>query len=234
MNKKTLTIAIDGPAASGKSTAAERLALKLGFLYFDTGVMYRAVTLAGLNEFGSIDDEEAISNLAEKICIDVKPSTIDDGRTFDVLLDGQDVTWDIRSSLVTANVSKVSAYPRVRAEMTEKQRRIGARGNVVMVGRDIGTVVMPDADVKFYVDASAEIRAKRRCDEVLKRGEQANYEGMLAAIRKRDEIDSTRAVAPLIPAEDAIHIQNDDVTREEIVERMLNEIQRKEGFNNGE
>lgn len=217
---KYITIAIDGPAASGKSTAAESLAAKLGFLYFDTGVMYRGVTLAGLTKFGTVDIEEDISSLSKTIHIDVQAATKDDGRTFDVLLDGEDVTWEIRSPRVTANVSRVSAYPVVREEMTNQQRKIGERGNVVMVGRDIGTVVMPMADFKFYIDASAEVRAQRRYDEVIIRGEEASYEEMLEAIRKRDQIDSTRAVAPLVPAKDAIHILTDELTREEVVEKM--------------
>ena len=224
-----MTIAIDGPAASGKSTAAERLASKLGFLYFDTGVMYRAVTLAGLNQFGDIDNENQISSMSKEITIDVQPPTVEDGRKFDVLLNGKDVTWEIRSAKVTSNVSPVSAYPLVREEMTAKQRLIGERGNVVMVGRDIGTVVMPDADVKFYVDASAEVRAQRRYQEVVARGEQADYDEMLAAIKRRDEIDSTRKVAPLVAADDAIVIMNNDYTREEVVELMLKVIKEKKG-----
>jgi cytidylate kinase len=223
---KFMIIAIDGPAASGKSTAAEALAARLDFLYFDTGVMYRAVTLAGLKKFGSIDNEGDISSLSKHIHIDVQTPTQEDGRMFDVLLDGEDVTWEIRSPRVTANVSKVSAYPVVREEMTNQQRKIGDKGNVVMVGRDIGTVVMPDADYKFYIDASAEVRAQRRYDEVVARGEEASYDEMLEAIRKRDQFDSTRAVAPLVPAEDAIHILNDELTREEVVEKMLMVIQK--------
>ena len=230
----SITVAIDGPAASGKSTAAERLAAELGFLYFDTGVMYRAVTLAGLEEIGTIEDESAVSALAGDISIDVQPPTKMDGRKFDVLLNGKDVTWEIRSSRVNENVSAVSAYPQVRKEMTEKQRSIGERGNVVMVGRDIGTVVMPDAEVKFFVDASPEIRAQRRYDEVIERGEKADYQAILSAIRKRDQIDSTRTIAPLIAAEDAIHILTDHLTREEVVEKMLMAIQQKERKQNGE
>jgi cytidylate kinase len=224
-----MTIAIDGPAASGKSTAAEQLAVKLGFLYFDTGVMYRAVTLAGLKRFGTIEDEERIAALAKEVCIDVQPPTVKDGRKFDVLLDGEDVTWEIRSPWVTANVSPVSAYPEVRKELTEKQRCIGERGDVVMVGRDIGTVVMPDADIKFYIDASAEVRALRRYEEMAARGQAGNFQEVLDAIRQRDQIDSTRKVAPLMPAKDAILIMNDDISREEVVEIMLREIQKKKG-----
>lgn len=215
------TITIDGPAASGKSTVAEALAQKLGYLFFDTGVMYRAVTLAVMERLGSAADEDAVSNIARQVKIDVCPPSQADGRTNDVCLDGEDITWKIRSSIVNANVSPVSAYAAVRAEMTAQQRAIGQRGRVVMVGRDIGTVVMPDAKLKFYLDASAEVRAQRRYDEVRKRGENDTYEDILASIRQRDVIDSTRAVAPLRPADDAIIINTDSLTKEEVLALLL-------------
>jgi len=215
------TITIDGPAASGKSTVAEALAQKLGYLFFDTGVMYRAVTLAVMERLGSAADEAAVSNIARGVKIDVRPPSQADGRTNDVCLDGEDITWKIRSSIVNSNVSPVSAYPAVRAEMTAQQRAIGQRGKVVMVGRDIGTVVMPDAKLKFYLDASAEVRAQRRYDEVRKRGENDTYEDILESIRQRDIIDSTRAVAPLRPADDAIIINTDFLTKEEVLALLL-------------
>ncbi len=140
-------IAIDGPAASGKSTLGKLLADRLGYLYFDTGVMYRAATLAAMQKNLDLSDESAISALAREIQIDVQPPTLQDERPNDVLLDGVDVTWEIRDISVERNVSQVSAYPEVRKELTEQQRRIGERGNVVMIGRDIGTVVMPAAQI---------------------------------------------------------------------------------------
>lgn len=214
-------IAIDGPAASGKSTIAERLAQKLGYLYFDTGVMYRAVTLAALKTLSTVEDEAAVTELAKQICIDVRPPTISDKRKYDVYLDGRDVTWEIREPEVDRNVSQVSAYPGVRAEMTRQQRRIGERGRVVMVGRDIGTVVLPNADLKIYLDASVEERAKRRYQEVLARGKkEESFEEILASMRRRDQIDSTREIAPLVPAEDAHILNSDGLSVEEVLDQV--------------
>ncbi|HMN13606.1 MAG TPA: (d)CMP kinase, partial [Bellilinea sp.] len=168
MKKNTDTmIAIDGPAASGKSTLAEHLVKELGYLYLDTGVMYRAVTVAALNAGVDPNNEDAVSDLAEKVKIDIRPATIQDGRAADVLLDGEDITWSVRSQDVEANVSQVSAYKRVREVLTETQRKIAARGKIIMAGRDIGTVVLPDAKHKIYLDASVEERAKRRHNELV-------------------------------------------------------------------
>jgi cytidylate kinase len=213
------TIAIDGPAGSGKSTLGALLAEELGYLYFDTGVMYRAVTLAALQAGLAIEEEDAIGKLAYTIQIDVRPPTVDDGRKFDVLLDGQDVTWAIRSDAVNANVSPVSTYAAVRDAMTEQQRRIALNNKVVMVGRDIGTVVMPDADVKIYLDASVEVRAQRRLRELLNRGEDAAYEAVLNSLKNRDRIDSGRAIAPLRPAYDAVVILADNLTIAQVLEK---------------
>jgi cytidylate kinase len=144
------TITIDGFAASGKSTVAAKLAQAIGYLYFDTGVMYRAVTWAVLNRGLNPTDEPEASRLAESITIEVLAGGLDDGRQYTVLADGQDITWAIRRPEVDADVSVVSAFPRVRTALTHQQRRIAAPGAVVMVGRDIGTVVLPDADLKFF------------------------------------------------------------------------------------
>ncbi len=203
------TIAIDGPAASGKSTLGKKLADELGYLFFDTGVMYRAVTWLALQRGIPIPDEAAISSLAEQADIDVLPPSQSDGRNCDILVDGQDVTWEIRRPEVDANVSAVSAYAGVRRALTAQQRRIGQRGRVVMVGRDIGTVVLPEAGLKIYLDASAEERARRRHKELLERGEPASYADILAAMRQRDQIDSTRALSPLKAAADAVTIDSD-------------------------
>jgi cytidylate kinase len=213
---KPSIIAIDGPAASGKSTLGFRLAQALGYLFFDTGVMYRAVTWATILNKVDAGNEEAVTALAERVVIDIRPPSIADGRACDVLLDGHDVTWEIRNPEVEASVSIVSAYPRVRKALSAQQRRIGMRGQVVMVGRDIGTVVLPEADLKIYLDASAEVRARRRYDEIINRGEPADYDRILANVISRDKIDSTRAVAPLTAAEDAIHVDSDALDADQV------------------
>ncbi len=212
-------ITIDGPAASGKSTLGHKLAQALGYLYFDTGVMYRAVTWLALQEGIEISNEAAITHLAETARIDVRPPSVIDGRAYDVLVDGKDITWEIRQPAVEANVSPVSAYPGVRNALSTQQRRIGQRGKVVMVGRDIGTVVLPDAELKIYLDASAEERARRRYKELRGRGEPADYEQILQAMRRRDQIDSQRKVAPLRPADDAHILCSDGLNIEQVFER---------------
>ena len=214
------TIAIDGPAASCKSTIGEALARRLGYLYFDTGVMYRAVTWAALTRGISIADEAAVTALAERLHIDVLQPTVDDGRQYTVLADGEDVTWAIRTPEVDANVSPVSAYAGVRRALVAQQRRIAAGGQVVMVGRDIGTVVLPEADLKVYLDASVEERARRRWREIRERGEDADYEAVLAAMRRRDEIDSNRRVSPLRPAADAVIVDTTGLSIEEVLARV--------------
>jgi cytidylate kinase len=215
------TIAIDGPAASGKSTLGLRLAAQLGYLFFDTGVMYRAITWLALDQGLSIEDAAAVTHLAETAEIDVRPASQADGRTSDVLVNGRDVTWLIRSPQVEGSVSIVAAYPGVRAAMTLQQRRIGLRGRVVMVGRDIGTVVLPEADIKIYLDASAEERARRRQLELAQRGKPASYDEILNEIRRRDQIDSTRTVAPLKPAAQAVILNSDGRNAEQILDQVL-------------
>jgi CMP/dCMP kinase len=214
-------IAIDGPAASGKSTLGYRLAVKLGYLFFDTGVMYRAVTWLVLQRGLDINDESQVTTLTEQIPIEVLPASIEDGRSCDVLVSGQDITWAVRGRKVDANVSIVAAYPGVRQALSMQQRRIGMRGRVVMVGRDIGTVVLPNADLKIYLDASAEERARRRYEEIIARGGQADLNEILAKVRERDWIDSTRAVAPLRPAQDAVILDTDGLSADQVFERIL-------------
>ena len=214
-------IAIDGPAASGKSTLAELIAKKLNYFFFDTGVMYRAVTLAALDNVTDLDNESLVTEVANRIQIDVQPASKQDGRVMDILVDGKDITWQIRTPEVDHNLSKVSAYAGVRKAMTDQQRRIGERGNMVMVGRDIGTVVFPDAKHKIYLEASPEERARRRYVEVQKRGESISYEDILTSIRKRDDLDSSRAVAPLKPADDAYVIDSDGKTIDVVLQEAL-------------
>lgn len=213
-------IAIDGPAASGKSTLGRRLAESLGYLFFDTGVMYRAITWAMIDQGVDVENEAAVTKLAETIKIDVSPSSEEDGRSCDVFVDGHDITWKTRTPEVEQHVSPVSAYQGVRRALAAQQRRIGLRGRVVMVGRDIGTVVLPEADLKVYLDASAEVRAKRRYDEIIERGGQTDFEQTLVGIRMRDEIDSTRAFSPLRVAEDAIIIDSDLMNADEVFSKV--------------
>lgn len=223
MSKKQFPsiIAIDGPAASGKSTIGKRLADALGYLFFDTGVMYRAVTWMALQRGIGSRDETALQTLAETIQIDVRPPSKADGRACDVIVEGVDITWETRHPEVDANVSLISTYPGVRRALTAQQRRIGQRGEVVMVGRDIGTVVLPEADLKVYLDASAEERARRRYEEIKARGGSAHYEEILSKVIERDRIDSTRDVAPLKAADDAIVVDSNRLNAEEVFQHIL-------------
>lgn len=217
---KPITIAIDGPAGSGKSTLGALLANALEYLYFDTGVMYRAVTLAAIKKDLDMTDEGAIGELAHKVRIDVRPPTVDDGRDYDVLLDGEDVTWEIRGDAVNNYVSPVSTYAEVREAMTAQQRRIAQENDVVMVGRDIGTVVMPEAELKIFLDASVEVRAHRRYQEMLERGDHSDFDSVLRSLKNRDQIDSNRKIAPLKPAEDAIVIKADCMGIQQVLNKV--------------
>jgi cytidylate kinase len=183
--------------------------------------MYRAVALATLNHHLKINDEIAISNLAEEIKIEINKPSHDDGRMYDVILDGKDVTWQLRRPDVEVAVSPVSSYAGVRKAMTEQQRIIGKRGNIVMVGRDIGTVVLPDAELKIYLEASVEERAKRRYEELLARGKIETYQEILNALKERDRFDLTRKHAPLKPAEDARIVHTDHMDQQEVVAKIL-------------
>jgi CMP/dCMP kinase len=205
------TITIDGPAASGKSTLGCILARELGYAFLDTGIMYRAVTYAALERRLDTSDEAAVSALAASIQIDVVPPSRPE-HVYDLLVDGQDITGELRRPDVEADVSLVSSFPKVRQAMTEQQRRIGRKGKVVMVGRDIGTVVLPDADLKIYLVASLEERARRRFDEKVQRGERVTLAEIRENLRQRDQLDSTREVAPLKPAEDAVILNSDGMS----------------------
>ena len=229
------TIAIDGPAASGKSTIGALLAQELGFIYFDTGVMYRAVTLIALQRGIPIHDEEAVTRLSEVLRIEVTKPTHDDGRQYTVYADGADVTWQLRRPEVNQHVSPVSAYAGVRRALTAQQRRIGQRGSVVMTGRDIGTVVLPDADLKIYLDATVNERARRRYHEVVDRGPEmvprepsidSQYQAIRESMVRRDRIDSSREVAPLRPAEDAVIVDTTDLTIAQVLGRVLELVHR--------
>lgn len=226
---KPSTIAIDGPSAAGKTTLARQLAKMLGYLYFDTGVMYRAVTLVSLRRGIDLQDEAAVTAAAWELHIDVLPPTVEDGRPSTVLVDGEDVTWRLREADIDASVSIPSAYAGVRAAMMGQQRRIAERGQVVMVGRDIGTVVLPDADLKLYIDATVEERARRRWEEHKRNGREDSYESILAAMRKRDQLDSQRAVAPLRPADDAIVIDTTEMDATQMLAYVMGLIEQWSG-----
>jgi CMP/dCMP kinase len=214
-------IAIDGPAASGKSTIGLRLANALDYVFFDTGVMYRAITWLALERGIDVHEEAAVTALAEETQIDVAPASKSDGRACDVLVNGRDITPETRTRKVDANVSIVAAYPGVRKALSRQQRRVGQRGKIVMVGRDIGTVVLPEADLKIYLDATAEERARRRYDEIIAQGGKTDYEGILKRVMERDRIDSTRDVAPLKAAQDAVVLDSDKLTADEVFEQIL-------------
>jgi cytidylate kinase len=212
-----MIIAVDGPSASGKSTLAKNLAKDLGIDYIDTGAMYRAVALkiirAGIND----DDEQELDMLLSETDIDFSG-----GRVF---LDGEDVSHLIRTNEISMQASRISAKPAVRQKLVDLQREIGKRKSVVMDGRDIGSNVFPDADYKFFVTASPEVRAERRREELLLRGEDVPFEELLRDIEKRDWDDSHRALNPLVRTEDAILILTDGSSIEETFERAKKYIQ---------
>lgn len=203
-------IAIDGPAAAGKSTVALALAHQLGALLFDTGSLYRAVTLAAIRAGVPLDDGAALAGLAESSSIELRPASIEDGRVLDVCLNGDDVTWAIRTPEIDAHVSQVAAHPAVRSSLLQVQRSIADGVPVVMVGRDIGTVVTPEAGTKIYLDASAAERARRRVLDLRAQGQTAAFDQVLADIEARDGWDSTRATAPLRQATDAVVVDTDN------------------------
>ena len=217
-------IAIDGPASSGKSTVALELCARTGHLFFDTGILYRAVAAAALQRGVALADEPAVTALAEKLAITVLPPTVADGRTNTVLVDGVDVSLQLRTAQVDASVSVVAAYAQVRRLLTEQMRTVARTEPVVMVGRDIGTVVIPDAPLKIYLDASAEERARRRYAETVARGVPSDLAQILAGIRERDRRDRERTIAPLQAARDAHVVDSTNLTRAEVVaaiERLL-------------
>lgn len=210
-------ITIDGPAGTGKSTLGELLAQRLGYLYFDTGVMYRAVTLVALQQQQDCENSMDMEQIAHQVTIDVVPPTQNDGRQYTVLVDGTDVTWDIRSPLVDRHVSIVSRHAGVRAELIRQQRNIGNRGKIVMVGRDIGTVVFPDAPLKLYLQTSLEERARRRLRELLASGHAVSLDQVQAALAHRDALDSH----VLLPAHDAVILHTDTLSPSEGVDSII-------------
>jgi cytidylate kinase len=214
------TIAIDGPAGVGKSSICAAVARDLGFLFVDTGAFYRAVTLAAIRANLVHAGEAALVEITRQANLDITADRDADDRDFTILLDGQDVTRAIHQTEVDANVSRISAMGGVRAVLNAKYRQFVARGQVIMAGRDIGTVVLPDADLKIYLDASPEARAERRYRQRVADGHQADYAEILDAMRKRDQYDSQREIAPLRRAPDARYIQTDHLTIEAVIQQV--------------
>ncbi|MCK6588214.1 MAG: (d)CMP kinase [Polyangiaceae bacterium] len=235
-SKKRPRVAIDGPAGAGKSTVARGLAERLGYVLVDTGAIYRTVALAARREGVSWDDSEGLGKLAERLVAEgaiklergmvMPPQTGDDrptlisGSGVRVLLRGEDVSSAIRTPEISGGASRVSAVPAVRASLLDLQRQAGEQGGVVLEGRDIGTVVFPDAEVKFFLTATAEIRARRRFDEDIAKGTTISFEDTLADVIRRDRADSERAVAPLRKAEDAIEVDSTGKRVDQIIEEM--------------
>jgi cytidylate kinase len=215
------TIAIDGPAGAGKSTIGALVAERLGYLFLDTGGMYRAVALAAKRRGIDPDDADRLAALAREARVLIGPPTKRDGRAYTVLLDGDDVTWAIREADIDRTVSQVARVPAVRDAMVEQQRDLAKRGRLVMVGRDIGTVVLPKADRKIYLTASAAERAKRREEELASRGEVRPRQELLQEILRRDKLDSERAVAPLKAADDAVVVQTDGLSVGQALDKVL-------------
>lgn len=216
-----MIIAIDGPAGAGKSTAAKLLSKKLKYLYIDTGAMYRALTLKVIEEGVDIKDAEKIIELAKTCRIDLVNNP--DG-SIKVLLDGRDVTSDIREPRITQFVSSVAKIKEVRDVMVKLQRNLGAQGSAVLDGRDIGTVVFPNANIKFYVDADFKERVNRRYKESVGLGQEITFEGVRDDLSNRDSIDSKRKIAPLKKADDAIYVDTTNLSIEEVVDRLLKEV----------
>ena len=213
-------VAIDGPAAAGKSTVAKRVATILGYTYIDTGAMYRAFTLYCIEKGINCEDEAACVAVIPEVNIELKPGNL-------VYLNGKDVSFDIRTPIVNANVSYIASYKDIRLALVELQRKMAARHSVIMDGRDIGTYVLPNAEVKIYQIASAETRAIRRYKENQEKGIPCTLDEIREDVKKRDYIDSHRAFAPLKPAEDAIPLDTSDMSIEEVVNAIIDIINKK-------
>lgn len=220
---KKLVVAIDGPAGAGKSTIAKLAAEKLGYAYIDTGAMYRSVAWKFL-QTGEAFDEAFICKLSQEMVIEFKP----EASVNRVFVDGTEVTTAIRSAEVTANVSRVAAIGAVREAMVDQQRRMGEAGGVLMDGRDIGTVVFPNADVKIFLTATVEERAMRRYKELVAKGEQVDLTQLQADIASRDKQDMEREISPLRQAEDAIYLDTSDMNIDEVTSYILNLVGEKE------
>lgn len=221
MEKKTFNIAIDGPAGAGKSTIAKMVAKKLGFIYVDTGAMYRAIALYLLRAHVNKHDEQAVAEAVKGAKITIR---YQEG-TQQVLLNGEDVSGLIRTEEVGNTASAVSVYPAVRAHLLELQRNLAASADVLMDGRDIGTCILPHADTKIFLTASSKVRAMRRYKELTEKGEMCNLDEIEQDIIERDARDMNRAVAPLKQAEDAVLLDSSDMTVEEVIQKILDRVE---------
>ena len=219
---RKVVVSIDGPAAAGKSTIAKEVAKRLNFTYIDTGAMYRAVTLFCIENNIDCEDEGKVNTVLDKINIELKPDHT-------VLLNNKDVSFDIRSRIVNANVSYIASYKEVRLFLVEQQRKMAESTSVVMDGRDIGSYVLPNADVKIFQIASVETRAERRYKENIAKGIEGSLESIKKELEKRDYIDSHRDFAPLTKASDAYELDTSNMTIEEVVEKVLSLIKEKVG-----
>ena len=218
---KARTIAIDGPAASGKSVAGAGVAARLGYRFFDTGAMYRAMTWLALRRAIDAHDADALVALAENARIDVREAPVGDAERTIVIIDGADATPHLRDADVEAHVSLVSRVPGVRTALVRIQRDLAAEGGVVMAGRDIGTVVLPQADLKVYLDASRRVRAERRAAQMRGGSQAPDIDALMADLARRDGIDSTRETSPLTAADDAEIINTDQMSIDEVVARIV-------------
>lgn len=223
MKLKKLSVAIDGPAAAGKSTVAKIIAEDYSYIYIDTGAMYRALTYKAMDAGVDLKDEALVADVLSHIKIELHPS--EEGQI--VTINGENVTDVIRTTEVTNNVSFVAMHPLVREEMLKRQRQLATEGGVVMDGRDIGTHVLPNAELKIFLKASVEERAKRRHEENLKKGYSSDLEQLMQEIANRDKLDSEREVAPLRKAEDAIEIDTTALTIHDVVKKIEDYIEER-------
>lgn len=219
--RRGICVAIDGPAGSGKSTLAKRIAEKLAYLYIDTGAMYRAATWVALEQRADVNDQFRVTGLVEKAEILLLPPDSSSQGRVRVIVNGADVSFIVRSRIITRFVSAVSANAGVRKILVEKQQKLAQGGGVVMDGRDIGTVVLPHAELKIFLTASPEVRAERRLKEMKEMGQIADLHTIIADIKERDHLDSTRATSPLKQAEDAILINTDNFSQDEVCQQVL-------------
>lgn len=227
MKKNGLVIAIDGPAAVGKSTMGKIIARELGFLYIDTGAIYRAITWKVLKNNINVYDEDTISNLVSNTYITIKRKNRNSLKGYyNIFIDGEDVTEEIRSPKIDQNVSQIAKLPKIRKQLIYLQRKLAKKGNIIMEGRDIGSVILPQADIKLYFTASEEERIKRRYKELIDEGYNIDYKEVKKQIVQRDETDSKRKYAPLIKAKDAILIDSTEKSIEEVKDKILKTIKK--------